>query len=109
MSYRIRIVPEAERDIDALYLWIAERSGDGAQRWYRRLLEVLTTIGDNPHGCERAPEQTLVQREIRHFNFRTRRGRPYRVLFEVRDSEIIVLHVRGPGQRLLRRNELRSD
>lgn len=107
MRYRLRVLPEADGDIHQIYRWIAGRSTEGARTWYRRLVAVVESLKDVPLSCELAPEDNLVDREIRHVNFKTRRGRMYRILFEVRGDEVLVLHVRGPGQRLLRRDEVR--
>ena len=46
--------------------------------------------------------------EVRHMTFKTRRGRPYRLLFTLADREARVLHVRGPGQDLVSADELNS-
>ena len=40
---------------------------------------------------------------------KTRRGRPYRLLFTLDDCEVRVLHVRGPGQDLVSADELNSS
>lgn len=106
--YLVRVLPEADRDIDQNYLWIAKRSSEGAASWYRRLLEVLRTLKSEPFRYGLAPESAVVGREIRHVNFKTRRGRLYRLLFEVRVNDVFVLHVCGPGQRLLRADQLRQ-
>jgi plasmid stabilization system protein ParE len=108
MRYRLRVLPEADSDIDRLYVWIADRSSDGAATWYRRLSEVVESLSERPLSFGLAPEHGLAGREIRNVNFKTRRGRLYRILFEVRENEVLVLHVRGPGQRLLRRDEIRK-
>jgi len=64
-------------------------------------------LRQQPLGYGTAPESTLIGREIRQVTFKTRRGRMYRLLFEIRGAEIIVLHVRGPGQRLLGKDDIR--
>jgi hypothetical protein len=105
--YRLRVLPEADRDIDQNYLWIARRSRNGAMTWYCKLLEVLETLKSRPLSYGLAPESGLVGREIRHVNFKTRRGRLYRLLFEVCANDVFVLHLRGPGQRLLHADQAR--
>jgi plasmid stabilization system protein ParE len=108
MRYRLRVLPEAENDIDRIYIWIAGRSPEGAVSWYRRVSEIVESLREQPLSFGLAPEHDIVGREIRDVNFKTRRGRLYRILFEVREDEVLVLHVRGPGQRLLRRDEIRE-
>lgn len=106
--YRVHVLPEADRDFDQNYLWIAKRSREGAANWYRRLLEVLDTLKSRPMSYGLAPESAVVGRGIRQINFKTRRGRLYRLLFEVRENDVYVLHLRGPGQRLLRADQVRT-
>src|SRR5262245_52151437 len=108
MKYRLRILPEADDDISRIYLWIADKSGAGAATWYRRLSEVIESLSTQPFGWGPAPEGALVGRELRQVNFKTRRGRMYRLVFEIRGDEVLVLHIRGPGQSLLGRDEIRS-
>lgn len=109
MTYRVRIIPQAERDIDRLFLWIAKRAPEGAATWYRRLQEVLESLRTSPLSGSLAPEHLHLQREIRDLNFKTRRGRMYRLLYEVQGNEVLVLHGRGPGQRLLNEDEVRRE
>ena len=54
-----------------------------------------------------APRQVAYDdTEIRHPIFETRRSKPYRILFTIRDVVVLVKHVRGPGQDLVPPGEL---
>lgn len=108
MRFRLRILPEADGDISRIYLWIAAKSSVGAVTWYRRLSEVVESLSEQPFGWGPAPEGPLVGRDLRQANFKTRRGRMYRLVFEVCGDEILILHVRGPGQPLLGQDEVRT-
>ncbi len=55
----------------------------------------------NAASCGLAPESELFPEEIRQYFFKTRRGRPYRLLITITNSQVQLLHVRGPGQDLL--------
>lgn len=98
MKYRITVLPEAWEDVDHIHHWIAERSPDGAARWYVRLTEVLRFLETDPEACALAPENVFAEPEIRHHVFQTAGGKPYRILFTIQEQNVFVLHVRGPGQ-----------
>jgi plasmid stabilization system protein ParE len=110
MSFRVKVLRAAERDVDAIVEWIAvqRRSPSGASSWldaYEDALRRLAEIGDT---FGMAPECDYVSRDIRQLLFSTRRGKAYRMLFTVEGDEVRVLHVRGPGQRLLAEDEVRD-
>jgi plasmid stabilization system protein ParE len=107
MPHTIVVLPEARQDADRIFDWIEQRSPDGAQRWYAALFATLDSLKVNPERCGLAPETALVTVEIRQITFKTRLGNVYRVLFHIRDNEVLILHVRGAGQSLVSSNELR--
>jgi len=48
-------------------------------------------------------------RGIHQALFKTPRGRRYRIVFELTETEIRILRVRGPGQPPLRRRDVPSE
>lgn len=108
MPYTILVLPEAQQDADRAFEWIEQRSSEGARRWYAEFLATLESLKENPQRCARAPEDALVAAEIRQITFKTRRGNVYRVLFHIRNTEVLILHVRGSGQPLLSPDEIRA-
>jgi len=62
-----------------------------------------------PEVFAEAPESGPLGRSLRQSLFKTRRGRTYRIVFELSEAEIIILRVRGPGQARLQRRELPSE
>ncbi|MGD9722956.1 MAG: type II toxin-antitoxin system RelE/ParE family toxin [Pirellulales bacterium] len=106
MTFRVNLTDAAKDDIRAILRWIAERSPDGAEAWYGRWLAVLESLKEGGASFGLAPESEDHSESIRQVVFRTKRGRRYRALFSVRDDQVFVLHVRGPGQRLLRPDEM---
>ncbi len=107
MKFRIEIVPQAERDLDDIYLWLARRSPQGARTWHLRWLEVLDYLEEFADKAPVAPEDEDQEARIQHFIFKTRRGRRYRAIFTLDENIAYVLHVRGPGQRLVSKKDLR--
>lgn len=111
MKHSARILPIAQRDVEHFRGYIAERSPQGAVAWFDRMAKAVHELERNPqiHGI--AYESSFVDYEIRETFFKTKSGLPYRILFTILDSEVIVLRVRGPGQDFLADQDLpdRSD
>ena len=105
MTRRLNIVPRAEQDAQ-IFDWIAERSPDGANRWFAAFEHATKEVaqGSRPYGL--APEGQHVTYELRQFLFKTSHGRIYRGVFTVVGDEVRVLRIRGPGQPPLTADEL---
>jgi toxin ParE1/3/4 len=106
MTYELLQLPRAEADVDRILRYLALRSPQGAITWWERWEQVKAEIRAQPLGYGLAPESEKYEVPIRQVLFKTRRGRIYRELFTVVGAGIYVIHVRGPGQNLLRRNRL---
>jgi plasmid stabilization system protein ParE len=101
MKLQLVILRQAEADIDSILTWLADRSHTGARSWHRALEASLDWLETNAPSCGLAPENDLFPEEIRQHFFKTRRGRPYRLLFTIAGRQVRLLHVRGPGQDLV--------
>ena len=88
----------AQQDIEAAYLWIAERDSDAADRWFNSIYDTVESLELFPERCPLAPESRFFDREIREA-FHGRRQYKYRILFTVTESKVHILHVRH-GARL---------
>src|SRR5690349_5858249 len=109
MSFRVKLHPLAQEDLDVILDWLSKRSPEAAMTWYSRWEDVLQELGADADKCSLAPESEGCKREVRQVIFKTRRGREYRVLFTFDDqAAVVILHVRGPGQDLLDPEELRE-
>jgi plasmid stabilization system protein ParE len=106
MSHTIRIVERARADVDAIFAWIAPRSVRGAISWYLAFRRAIDRIGDAPESLPQAAESHRLRRQLREALFKTRRGRTYRIVFEVFETEVLILRVRGPGQAPLRKPDV---
>jgi plasmid stabilization system protein ParE len=102
MNYRVVITHRARRDARLIAEWIAERSGSGAAAWSAALDRALRLLSSSPERHSIAPEADESTLPLRQFLFKTRRGRVYRGLFTVTEDVVLVLHIRGPGQDLVR-------
>ncbi len=106
MSRALRIVERARSDVDDIFNWLVHRSVPGAIAWYLAFRQAIEKVVSAPEGFAEAAEPHPLGRQLRQAFFKTRRGRAYRVVFELSDTDIIILRVRGPGQSQLRRRDL---
>ena|SRR5688572_16982711 len=100
MKHRVVTTLLALADMESAYEWIAERSPLNAERWKQRLLKTIDSLELFPARCGLAPEAQLLGREIRQLLFGKRRG-IYRILFEIRDDEVVVLRIRHGAMKFL--------
>jgi plasmid stabilization system protein ParE len=106
VNFDVQLTEAAKEDLRASLRWLQDHSESGAEAWYRRWREILEILATRGGSLGLAPESEGHSEPIRQIIFRTRRGRPYRALFAVRQSKVFVLHIRGPGQDLLSPDQL---
>ncbi len=88
-KYRIDIKPTAENDIESRYLQIALESPQNAVQWYLDIIEAIEKLNSLAERCPIAPEDTDIQKGIRHLILGN-----YRVLYLINQDVVEVLHVR---------------
>lgn len=100
MTFRVLIQPRAEAEAQRIFAWLAERSPEGAVRWYDAYVAAVESLRTDPESRPTALESPLQGHIIRQQLFRTPKGRTYRLLYLVITPEAVVrvLYVRGPGQ-----------
>ena len=92
-QYKIDIAPEAAREIEDIYLYIAEDSPNNAVRWYFAIYDKIQTLKDFPARCPIAFEDRYYDYEIRHLIFGN-----YRVLYRIQDKIVQILHIKHGAQ-----------
>lgn len=96
MKYRVEVTDQAKAQADEAYRYIFERAPDNATRWFYGLWDAMATLASMPLRCPLAPENDCFECEIRQLLYGN-----YRVLFEVRDNTVYVLHIRHGARRHL--------
>jgi plasmid stabilization system protein ParE len=81
------------RIYEAAYLWAADRAPQTAAAWLARFERELATLAYSPKRGQLAPENELVDEEIRQLIFGRRQG-AYRALYTIVGDEVRVLHIR---------------
>jgi plasmid stabilization system protein ParE len=102
MGYRVRLMPEAENDIEKLYRWLIARSPVRGAAWFNGMIDAIDSLESHPERCQLAPENQYFEQEIRQLLYGGGRG-VYRILFTIKDDTVIVLHVRHGARRILKR------
>jgi plasmid stabilization system protein ParE len=101
MKCAVEVTDTAEAELDAAYRWLRdEYSPAYAARWREGLLDAAGTLETLPERCPLAPEARTFRRRIRQLVYGKRHG-AYRILFEIRDRTVFVLHIRHGARRQL--------
>ena len=87
MTYRVKIMPRAQRDLVGIYGRIGADTSDAALAWYRGLRDAIRTLKNTPNRCAATPEDST----IRHLLYGNK-PHIYRVL--ERQKQVDVLHIR---------------
>ena len=98
MTFRVELARRAKQDLDDILTWIERRSPQGALTWSLRWHEVIEQLKSSADSCGLAAESMKHDAQIRQLIFKTRRGLPYRVLFQIEGDLVSIITVRGPGQ-----------
>ena len=114
-SFAIRILPQAERDIEAHLVRLADREGAQIGRaWYEGLQQAIALLSQNPRRHPIIAENQRFRHEVRQFLYRrTPQGTAWRILFvvqaETEDGPTVhLLHVRYATQRPIMRAEAKQ-
>ncbi len=113
--YALRVLPRAERDIEAQTVRMAELAGpDTARDWHQCLFNAIASLAENPRRHALVGEHGRFRQEVRHLLFRrTPTGPVWRVLFIVDENTedaptVNLLHVRHGAQHPVTRREARQ-
>jgi len=98
MIHRVSSSRQSDADAAVIFDWIAKRSPDGAIRWLEAFEAAARKLQTQADQCVPAPEADEIGIDLRQLIFRTRRGRPYRLLFVIRDDVVHLTAIRGAGQ-----------
>ena len=102
MSFEVLFLKEAQADLDAIHSYLLQHSADGANWWLDSLELAIAALEEHPQRYARAPEDHLVSVTIQNLSFKTRKGRPYRLVYTIVENEVRVFRLLGPGHDLLR-------
>lgn len=103
MTYRVKIMPRAQRDLADIYRRIGARSSRAARTWYLGLRDAIRSLGDNPNRCPATPEDE----HLRHLLYGSK-PHIYRVIYRIeKQKEVEILHVRHGAREQFTPEQLR--
>ena len=103
------VLDRANRDVIEIFGWLFRRSIQGAYAWYDAYEAALRRLQVDPERCPFLQGKKHRGVDLHHLNFHTSQGRKYFLVFLIDRTQLVVkvLRVRGPGQRPIRRRDLK--
>jgi len=92
-QYDVITLPEAELNMEDVYLYIKDDSPQNASNWYQRINEAILSLEEMPFRCPLAPEDSYFDEEIRHLIV----GK-YRIIYTIDDDTVFVFKVKRCSQ-----------
>mgnify|MGYP002784032106 CR=1 FL=1 len=89
MAYSVELTARAKDDLEAAVRWIARHSADQAALWMFECEQAIEGLAESPYRCRLAPESRADERDVRQLLHDQ-----YRILFEIEDETVTVLHIR---------------
>ncbi|MBF0177691.1 MAG: type II toxin-antitoxin system RelE/ParE family toxin [Magnetococcales bacterium] len=86
------ITPNAADNLRGAHGWFKAENPQYAARWLQGIKEAILDLGSIPESHPLAPENEVLNAEIRQRLFG--RGTPWRIFFTVEETTVYVLHVR---------------
>jgi plasmid stabilization system protein ParE len=107
MTREVVLTAKARQQLEAAYDWWAEhRSREQAGRWYSIASKAILSLASDPERHQRSSESKGFAYQLRDAYFGLG-GRPsHRIVFTIRQNEVIVLAIRHVAQRELTPDEL---
>jgi plasmid stabilization system protein ParE len=95
VKYNVEITPAAERDVEEIWIYIANDSPENATAFILRLEDQIDTLEQLPERCPLIPENEQLGSSYRHLLYGT-----YRTIFRVAGKTVYILRIIH-GARLL--------
>lgn len=105
MSFEVEYTPNAQQELENVYLWIKARAQISAVRWRDELIAKVESLSTDPQRHRLATESRRFSVEIRQLLFRKRRSQ-YRILFTIVGKHVVILSVRHHSRRPLEEGDL---
>jgi plasmid stabilization system protein ParE len=99
MKFDVLITDQARQEAQAIHdWWAANRSAEQAARWYDEFIRRALALEVNPEHGAVAPENGRFPYELRQLNFGIGRKSTHRMLYTIRQKDVVVLRVRHLAQ-----------
>ena len=110
MAYRVDLSRNAAADLDALYIFLAERAPSQGIAWFNSLERAILALGQMPRRYRIAAESLDPDQPVRVLHY-GRSPHVYRVFFTIdeRAKVVTVLHIRHGARQRPTPGDLRDD
>lgn len=106
MNFRVVALRRADSDVTHYVQRISERSVRGAVAWLDAYENLIGRLETDAASYGAANEDEYFDIELKQATFKTRHGLIYRAVYTIKDDEVRILRVRGPGQKPLEPDEI---
>lgn len=101
MAFFVEVTARATDDLADAARWYAQYSEEKALLWLIGCRESIESLAESPGRCPVAPESRDGEREVRHLMYDQ-----HRILFEVEDETVTVLHIRHQRRQPVEMDEI---
>ena len=91
-THEVIIHRHAMADLEQYYRFVWKNGGDQASAWYKRFVDQLKSLDNNPERCPIARESKRVFLEVRELHF-GRKPNVFRVLFTIDSDTVRILRI----------------
>lgn len=99
IKYRVVITPDAKDDLRLAYRYLRDRAPQAAQAWIKGIRQKIKSLASYPERAPLAFESAAFHEPIRCLLHGSGNRGTYRILFQIIENSVFVLHVRH-GSRL---------
>jgi plasmid stabilization system protein ParE len=97
MKYEVIVMPRAEQEMEDAFEWLSTKTDQHAPTWYNGLVDAILSLDEMAGRCPIVPEAARGAEELRQLLYGDR-WHSYRVIFAIRGTKVVVLHVRHAAQ-----------
>lgn len=101
MQYTVDLSAQAQADVREIYNYILEHGPANPDDWKAGVDRKLTSLETFPEACGFAPENEYTQLIVRQLLYG-----PFRIIFEIQDTNVYVLTVRHGARLFLQPGEI---
>jgi plasmid stabilization system protein ParE len=100
MTYTVILSPTAERELDDAYDWLVAQTPQHGPLWYNGMLDAILALDTSPARHPLAPRRKRNADQVRQLLY-SDKHHAYRILFIIRDTTVLILHIRHASRRNL--------
>ncbi len=92
------MLSRAEDDFERQFEYLLKRSPQGAIAWSEAVDKAVGELRHSADSYALAPESVDHPFDVHQVTFKTKGGNRYRMLYEINDTAVFILTIRGVGQ-----------